>query len=164
MNDAKYIGLDVHQATISVAVRDAAGKLAMEAILETKADTILQFLRGLHGSLHVTLEEGTCTAWLHDLFKPRALERWPGDVAELADHLRNRHVRCLWPLRGCALRAGVRVEDPRSAVCGRRFRCHRSELVRGRTGRSFVVETPVANRKATPMGRSPANAADGKSS
>jgi transposase len=74
MNDAKYIGLDVHQATISVAVRDAAGKLAMEAILETKADTILQFLRGLHGSLHVTLEEGTCAAWLHDLLKPRVTE------------------------------------------------------------------------------------------
>jgi hypothetical protein len=32
MNDAKYIGLDVHQATISVAVLDSAGKLAMEAI------------------------------------------------------------------------------------------------------------------------------------
>jgi hypothetical protein len=26
MNDAKYIGLDVHQATISVAVRDSSGK------------------------------------------------------------------------------------------------------------------------------------------
>ena len=28
MNDAQYIGLDVHQATISVAVLDATGKLA----------------------------------------------------------------------------------------------------------------------------------------
>ena len=37
MNDAKYIGLDVHQATISVAVRDSDGKLVMEAILETKS-------------------------------------------------------------------------------------------------------------------------------
>lgn len=26
MNDAKYIGLDVHQATIAVAVRDSAGE------------------------------------------------------------------------------------------------------------------------------------------
>jgi hypothetical protein len=57
MNDAKYIGLDVHQATVSVAVRDSAGKLVIEAILETKAETILQFLRGLRGSLHVTFEE-----------------------------------------------------------------------------------------------------------
>jgi hypothetical protein len=29
MNDAKYIGLDVHQATISATVLDSAGKLVM---------------------------------------------------------------------------------------------------------------------------------------
>src|ERR1700726_2317743 len=74
MNDAKYIGLDVHQATISVAVLDSAGKLVMEAILETKASTILQFIHGLCGSLHVTLEEGTCAAWLHDLLKPHVAQ------------------------------------------------------------------------------------------
>jgi transposase len=70
MNDAKYIGLDVHRATISVAVLDSAGKLVMEAILETKAETVLQFIHGLRGSLRVTLEEGTCAAWLHDVLKP----------------------------------------------------------------------------------------------
>jgi hypothetical protein len=59
MNDAKYIGLDVHQATISVAILDSAGKLVMEAILETKTATILQFVHGLRGSLHVTFEEGS---------------------------------------------------------------------------------------------------------
>ena len=46
MNQAKYIGMDVHQATISVAVMDSAGK----SILETKAATILQFLGGLGGT------------------------------------------------------------------------------------------------------------------
>lgn len=70
MNDAKYIGMDVHQATISVAVRDSRGNLVMEAILETKTETILQFIRGLGGSLHVTFEEGTWAAGLHDLLKP----------------------------------------------------------------------------------------------
>src|SRR6202162_5587561 len=74
MNDVKYIGLDVHQATISAAVLDSTGKLVMECVLETKADTILQFIRGLRGSLHVTLEEGTCAAWLHDLLKPHVAE------------------------------------------------------------------------------------------
>src|ERR1700674_5676714 len=74
MNDSKYIGLDVHQATISVAVLDSAGKLVMEAILETKAETILQFIHGLHGRLHVTFEEGTCAAWLHDLLKPHVAQ------------------------------------------------------------------------------------------
>jgi len=70
MNDAKYIGLDVHQATISAVVLDATGHLVMESILETKAVTILQFIHGLRGSLQVTFEEGTCAAWLHDLLKP----------------------------------------------------------------------------------------------
>jgi transposase len=74
MNEAKYIGLDVHQATISVAVRDSDGKLVMEAILETKAETILQFVRGLRGSLHVTFEEGTCAAWLYALLKPHVTQ------------------------------------------------------------------------------------------
>ena len=41
MNDEKYIGLDVHQATIVVAVLDSTGKLVMESILETEAATIL---------------------------------------------------------------------------------------------------------------------------
>jgi hypothetical protein len=39
VNDEKYIGLDVHQATISVAVMNATGKVVMESILETKAAT-----------------------------------------------------------------------------------------------------------------------------
>jgi hypothetical protein len=42
MNQAKYIGMDVHQATISVAVMDSAGRLILESILETKAATVGQ--------------------------------------------------------------------------------------------------------------------------
>ena len=49
MNREKYIGLDVQQATISVAVLDSTGKLVMESILETKAATILEFFAGLRG-------------------------------------------------------------------------------------------------------------------
>ena len=53
-----------------MAVRDAAGKLIMESVLETKASTILQFIHGLRGELYVTFEEGTWAAWLYDLLKP----------------------------------------------------------------------------------------------
>jgi len=37
MNDTKYIGLDVHQATIPATVLDSAGKLMMKSILATDA-------------------------------------------------------------------------------------------------------------------------------
>src|SRR5579871_3516353 len=62
--------MDVHQASISVAVTDAGGRLVMECIIETKAATVLEFLQGLRGSLWVTFEEGTSAAWLYDLLKP----------------------------------------------------------------------------------------------
>ena len=70
MSGEKYIGLDVHQATISAAVMDPMGKLVMESILETKATTILEFFAGVRGTLSVTFEEGTWAAWLYDLLNP----------------------------------------------------------------------------------------------
>jgi transposase len=70
MSSDKYIGLDVHQSTISIAVLDSVGQLVMESIIETKAETILQFFDGLRGNLYVTFEEGTCAAWLYALLKP----------------------------------------------------------------------------------------------
>jgi hypothetical protein len=49
MNSEKYIGLDVHQATISAAVRDSAGKIVMESVLETKASTTVELFAGPAG-------------------------------------------------------------------------------------------------------------------
>jgi transposase len=70
MTSTKYIGLDVHKESISIAVMNAAGKIVMECVIETKASVILQFFDGLRGDLHVTFEEGTWAAWLYDLLKP----------------------------------------------------------------------------------------------
>ena len=74
MDNVKYIGMDVHKEAISIAVLNSSGKLVMECTIETKASTILDFLKGLRGSLHVTLEEGTWAAWLYDLIKPQVAE------------------------------------------------------------------------------------------
>lgn len=61
-----YVGLDVHKASICVAVLNASGKLVMESVVETSAATILGFLKGLRGRVEVTFEEGTHAAWLYD--------------------------------------------------------------------------------------------------
>jgi hypothetical protein len=58
-HEVKYIGMDVHKEAIVIAVLNGSGKLVMETIVETKASSILQFLHGLRGELHVTWEEGT---------------------------------------------------------------------------------------------------------
>jgi hypothetical protein len=69
--DIKYIGMDVHKEAIVIAVLNGSGKLVMESIVETKASSILQFIHGLRGELHVTWEEGTWAAWLYDLLQPQ---------------------------------------------------------------------------------------------
>src|SRR3974390_54617 len=76
MSQEKYIGMDVHAATISAAVRNAEGKLLMECVLETKAATILEFMQGLRGTLALTFEEGTSATWLHDLLNPMSAGWW----------------------------------------------------------------------------------------
>jgi hypothetical protein len=86
MSQEKYIGMDVHQATISVAVMDAGGKLIMECILETRAATILEFIQGLHGTLSLTFEEGTISP-----IKAR--------TAEFGEALFQRFVLCAKSLR-----------------------------------------------------------------
>src|ERR1700683_567444 len=112
MND-KYIGMDVHKETISIAVVNGEGKVVMESIIETKASTILQFIEGVRGDLHVTFEEGTWAAWLYDLLKPHVAElivcdppnnalREAGnkrdkiDARKLADLLRGGYLRSVY--------------------------------------------------------------------
>jgi transposase len=73
MNE-KYVAMDVHKASVAIGVRDAAGKYIMESIVETKAVTLLEFVKGLSGTIHLTLEEGTQSAWLYDLLKPHVAE------------------------------------------------------------------------------------------
>lgn len=71
MSKLKYIGLDVHQASISVAVLEEKGKLVMQSVIATRATAILEFLGGLRGTLHITFEEGTYSTWLYDLLVQR---------------------------------------------------------------------------------------------
>src|SRR5260370_1963167 len=63
--------MDVHKGAIESAVLKESGKLVMESVIETKASSILQFLHGLRGELHVTWEEGSWAAWLYDLLQPQ---------------------------------------------------------------------------------------------
>ena len=46
MSQEKYIGMDVHQATISVAVTDSRGKLILEVFWRRKRPRSLSSSRG----------------------------------------------------------------------------------------------------------------------
>jgi transposase len=71
MDNIRYIGLDVHRDTISAAVLNGSGRLIQQSVLMTRAAAILDFIGGVRGTLHVTFEEGTHSAWLYDLLSRR---------------------------------------------------------------------------------------------
>jgi transposase len=74
MNSVRYIGLDVHRDTISAAVLNEQGRLIQQSVLMTRAAAILDFIGGVRGTLQVTFEEGTHSAWLYDLLSRRVEE------------------------------------------------------------------------------------------
>jgi len=71
MNSVRYVGLDVHRDTISVAVLNEGGRLIQQSVLATRAAAILDFVGGMRGAVQVTFEEGTHSAWLYDLLVRR---------------------------------------------------------------------------------------------
>ena len=61
------MAFDVHQATTVASVRDDSGRVLARSILETHGPSIVEFLCGIRGALHVAFEVGTQSQWLHDL-------------------------------------------------------------------------------------------------
>ena len=68
----KYVAFDVHQATTVASVRDDSGRVLARSVLETHGPSIVEFLRGMRGAVHVAFEVGTQSQWLHDLVAPLA--------------------------------------------------------------------------------------------
>jgi transposase len=67
MNDTKYVGMDVHLATISCVVLDHNGKILMSTVLQTKAELIISFLQSLKGTVEIVFEEGTLAQWMFEI-------------------------------------------------------------------------------------------------
>jgi transposase len=68
----KYVGFDVHQATVVACVRDERGAISMRATVPTEAGAIVALVRGVGSRVEVAFEEGTQAQWLHDLLEPHA--------------------------------------------------------------------------------------------
>ena len=55
----KYVALDVHQATTVASVREESGRVIARSILPTEGPALVEFFRGMRGTLQVACEEGT---------------------------------------------------------------------------------------------------------
>jgi transposase len=60
----RYIGLDVHKQSCTLAVVSSAGKRLSSLVVDTSEEALLSAIRRIPGRLHVCLEEGTQSAWV----------------------------------------------------------------------------------------------------
>jgi hypothetical protein len=111
LNSRKYIATDVHHATISVAVRDDAGRLVMESTVETKAAAILDFIRRWNfvgnlrggGQCRLVARPGQAARYQRkNALLKKGNDRM--DARKLRDLLHA--VASRWPSAGLSLRAG----------------------------------------------------------
>jgi transposase len=70
----RYIGLDAHASSCTLAVVGPSGKRLGSHVVETNARALIEVLRGIPRNRHVCLEEGTLSEWLHEVLEPHVEE------------------------------------------------------------------------------------------
>ena len=78
----RYIGLDAHASSSTVAVVGPSGRRLQSQVVETNAGALIRVLRGIPGARHLCLEEGTHASWLHEVLSPHVEEILVAGVRE----------------------------------------------------------------------------------
>jgi transposase len=80
----RYIGLDVHSQSCTLAVLGPTGKRVGLQVVGTNGAELKQAIRNVRGAKHVCLEEGTQSAWVYELLHQ--------EVEELVVTMPEKHV------------------------------------------------------------------------
>lgn len=70
----RYIGIDAHKQSCTVAVVGPSGKRLRLQVLPTLGAELVEYVRSVAGQRHIHTEEGTHSAWLYELLSPHAVE------------------------------------------------------------------------------------------
>ena len=80
----RYIGLDAHASSCTVAVVGPSGKKLHSQVLETNGRTLIDFIRTIPPDRHLCLEEGKHANWLYEILSPHVQEIVVAGVRRLA--------------------------------------------------------------------------------
>ena len=70
----RYIGLDAHSSSCTVATIGPNGKRLHSQVVETNAKVLIQVIRTVPGDRHLCLEEGPHSNWLYEVISPHVQE------------------------------------------------------------------------------------------
>jgi hypothetical protein len=70
----RYIGLDAHSSSCTIAVIGPSGRRLQSKVLETNGSALISFLKTIPKARHLCLEEGTHAGWLYEVLRPHVQE------------------------------------------------------------------------------------------
>lgn len=70
----RYIGVDAHLQSCTLAVMGPSGRRLREQVVETNGQALRAYVLSIAGDKHVCLEEGELSEWLYELCLPLAKE------------------------------------------------------------------------------------------
>ena len=71
MKASRFVGMDVHEATTSICIRDRDGRIIDERVIATTAQAFRKFIPRRRSRWAVTFEEGPLAQWLYELLHAR---------------------------------------------------------------------------------------------
>ena len=70
----RYIGIDAHSESCTVAVMGPSGKRIRQQVVDTQAAVLINLLKGVAGNKYVCIEEGQLAEWLVEALGPHVKE------------------------------------------------------------------------------------------
>ena len=72
----RYVGLDAHAKTCTLAVLSRSGKRLRSMVVETNGRALVEAVKGVSGDVHLCLEEGTQSAGFTRFCLPTLASWW----------------------------------------------------------------------------------------
>jgi len=70
----RYIGIDVHTSSCTIAVMGPSGKRLRHWQVETDRKVLVEAIQSVSGPRYICFEEGTLSDWVYELLEPLAAE------------------------------------------------------------------------------------------
>jgi len=78
----RYVGVDAHASSCTVAVIGPSGRRIGSQVVETNARALIEVVRAIPRRRHLCFEEGTLAEWLHEVLEPHVEELVVAGVEE----------------------------------------------------------------------------------
>jgi hypothetical protein len=70
----RCIGMDVHAMSCTVCIVGPSGRQLKSDVVETNGQALIEYLRAIPRPRHLCFEDGTQSAWLHEILSPHVDE------------------------------------------------------------------------------------------